>query len=216
MTAGIVNVPLNTPAYLLFVCKSPREAERASEIFKYHDIPSRSSVRKKNTVVESMVVLDHEKIKAVQLSNTEGIKMKRRTLDRYLFFELDTLDPSDFFKVIAVYKRERLPVYYHRTLRGWHFLSVKPIPVERHNALLAELKPLNTSCPHVTLRIRSNKWIGEGEVWSGSGIEAPALHSDTLRLREMVEKQDIKKLAGKYFIVYYDLRKAEGASDPNE
>lgn len=212
-TTGIVNVPQNTPAIIYFVCENEIQKDTAVNLMQYHKIPYVVISKRNNKyVIKSKDIISYGLTKLLQ-KNSHSVKVKRKAIHRYLFFELDDLDVSHFQFVLAIYHKYNLPVFYHRTMRGWHFICIKPIDEKLWQEALTELKPLNTACPHVTLRIKPNKWVGEREIFQQSAIQMPALHSDTVQLQKSFMRlcdfnnrivgNEIAKLKEKYLIVHY-------------
>jgi len=70
--------------------------------------------------------LESKQIKMI-FRNFRTLYPKVLTQWRYLFWEIDTIDRVTELKVLNVYFNLGLPVYYHRSMNGFHFLSVKPI-----------------------------------------------------------------------------------------
>jgi len=132
---------------------------------------------------------------------------------RYLFFELDSLDEVDFGIIYEAYFKNRLPFYVHRTMRGYHFLSVKPIAKELHAKIMKSIKPLNPDCPHITIRIKPNKWIGEREVFKVDAvlsITTEAYYTEkTYQLKKWMERQFIGLIRKNYKVVNYPFNRDE-------
>lgn len=205
-TSGIVNVPQNTPAQLYFICYNDDHIRRARLNFAKENVAYDELPKRKRTIIISRSVLENGLIQKIIADNFDMRKeklLKRKTDFSYLFFELDSLASEQFNIVLNTYKKYQLPVYYHRSMRGWHFLSVKPIKKELWQNALEEIKYLNLACPHITLRIRPNKWVGEMQVFRVGNIWMPALHSDTERLKNWMELQDFYHLRKQYLVVNY-------------
>lgn len=205
-TSGIVNVPQNTPAKLYFICLNDAHIRRARLTFAKENITYDELPKRKKIIIESRAVLDNKTIQRIIEDNFDLRKeklLKRKTEFRYVFFELDSLATDELNYVLQTYKAFELPVYYHRTMRGWHFLSVKPIEENSYHACMNLIKHLNTACPHITLRIRPNKWVGEMQIFKVGNIQMQALHSDTVRLKQWLELQDYYRLKKQYMIVNY-------------
>lgn len=136
---------------------------------------------------------------------------------RYLFFEYDvhdgdfTLNNLAVVHILEVYKRANLGVWVHRTARGWHFISVTPIPKKDYYLLMKQLKHLNPACPHVTLRIIPNKWIGEKEIFKQGFIISPVHSKELMNLREWAIRGQLERMKQFYKIVTY--RQAGVAGD---
>lgn len=208
-TTGIVNIPLDTPAFVYFVVDVPEEKFWAQELLSYQGIEYEYLPKKKHNIIISKNVVHRDYIKHMKDMNTHELTIKTKVVDRYLFFELDNKDPQQIDTVLAVYKMNNIPVYYHETMRGYHFMSVKPIREELYHKLLSQIKPLNVLCPHVTLRIKPNKWVGErevfksGHVWESPHIEDIPFNEATRELARWMEFQHIGLIKKKYFVVHY-------------
>lgn len=205
-TSGIVNVPQNTPARLFFVCYNDNELANAKAQFNLHSVSFDVEPKTKRVIVISKDVLDNQTVQAIianNLSMRKKKQLKRQTEFKYVFFELDSLLKEYFHIILETYKRYQLPVYYHRSMRGWHFLSVKPVKQALYDEIMNQIKYLNRDCPHVTMRIQPNKWIGEMQVFKVGNIQMQALHSDTVKLKQYIELQDYLRLKRQYLIVNY-------------
>lgn len=140
---------------------------------------------------------------------------------RYLFFELDN---DDFFKqynpnmtfleafekVKDVYVKHGIPVFIHQTMRGFHFLSVQPLTKLLYYELMKPIKSLNPKCPHVTLRIKPNKWVGERKVWNESSIIGTTFNKELADLRENMKREYYDKIKMNYRVVTYRQAGARG------
>lgn len=210
-TTGIVNIPLNVPAVLIFSPETQQEADNITNLLKSFNISfSQTKTRKKLIIktvnevsVQGIKLIAHEMHIQSKNNSKTFPKMKRQTKMRYLYFELDTLEEDAINQVLEIYKFANLPVYYHRTMRGMHFLSIKPINENLWLFWLSKIKHLNPACPHVTLRIKPNKWVGEKDIWLQGWEYNPMNHGDTHKLKKIIENQDIPLLESKYFVVHY-------------
>jgi len=129
---------------------------------------------------------------------------------RYLLFEVDTQNDDIFKAIIAVYKSLKLNVYYHKTMRGFHFLSITPIErkVWAEN-LKAMMKAYNQGWVGMALRARPNKWINETDDWVEAGIimhNGQKEDKELSFLRFCIEKQRIRAIAKKYKLVRYRMK----------
>lgn len=124
---------------------------------------------------------------------------------RYPFFELDSDRGLDVVK--KAYKKARLPLYMHKTMRGYHFLSTVSMSSDEHRDWITPLIHLNPACPMVTLRIKPNKWVGEREIFNQFEIfdnNAETFQLQTLiELQQMITGNMIGLLQKKYYIVRY-------------
>lgn len=207
-TTGIVNIPQDTPAILFVRVRSPEEKFKAQEIFEYYKAPYQTITKKKGDIVITKDVMQRDYIKTIKRNNPD-LEIKTKNVYRYLFFELDTKDQQAINQVLSVYKLQKLPVYYHETMRGYHFLSIKPMIEGAYHFLLSSIKHLNMDCPHVTLRIKPNKWEGESEifkrgyVWESPEIDDIAFNRHTRLLARWLEFQHIGLIKKNYFVVHY-------------
>lgn len=139
-------------------------------------------------------------------SSGKPIKATNPSL-RFLLFELDTLDNDAFQKVHEVYSKYEIPYLAHRSMRGWHFLSVKSIPKELYWQAIREIKPLNPECPLITIRVKPNKWVNEAQLFKQVIIEPfNYLHNADNELREfarLLRYQMLGLMATKYKVVRY-------------
>lgn len=210
-TTGIVNTPVDTPAIVYFIVRSKEDRFKAQEALTFYKAPHHVEVKKKGDIVitDGPISRDYINNLKAKFANEPSLQIKTKVVDRYLFFELDSKDPQMLETVLNVYRANKIPVYYHETMRGYHFLSVKPIPEATYHFLLASLKPLNMACPHVTLRIKPNKWVGEREIFKrGNTWESPELedipHNQRVRqLARWIELQHIGLIKKYYFVVHY-------------
>ena len=205
-TSGIVNVPQNTPARLLFILDKGSNTQNDIEAFLNKKNISYQIKLKKNVVIETLYDLSFAE--QIEIFKEFPIMRKNKLLKRhtgfaYLFFELDDECHDNLVKVLQTYSKYELPVFYHRTMRGWHFFSVKPMDKAKWQQALTEIKYLNTACPHITLRIIPNKWIGEKEIWQTANISMQTIHRDTIAFKEAVLTQNFEYLRRKYLMVHY-------------
>lgn len=124
---------------------------------------------------------------------------------RYPLFELDT--EKHFDKIMDAYSELRLPVYAHRTMRGYHFISLVALHKDCYANWIQPLMHYNPKCPMVTLRIRPNKWVNEDKVFfNGRIISNGAGDMAISQLEEfktLMERQTFSVLEQKYYIVNY-------------
>lgn len=131
---------------------------------------------------------------------------------RYPYFELDSEKGMDI--VLKSYKTLRIPVYVHRTMRGYHFLSTVSMSADEHLIWIKPLMHLNPKCPMVTLRIKPNKWVGESEVFNQFDIHENHANTDQIsrliELQQMITKQYIGLLQNKYYLLRYRMTGEQG------
>ena len=152
--------------------------------------------------------------KPVKVLDIKKQKMKYATIPnmRYPYFELDSSRGMN--PVLQSYKERNIPVYVHRTMRGYHFLSTVAMQTDDYLAWIKPLMHFNPKCPMVTLRIKPNKWIGESKVFQEYNIyenNAPSDQLTTLHeLQQMISKQYIGLLQNKYYVVRYRMTRELG------
>lgn len=128
------------------------------------------------------------------------------TYFRYLFFELDNTDNDLLSIVLNTYKKYDLPVYVHRSMRGYHFLSTRAITKELYWQAINEIKYLNPKCPLVTIRIKSNKWINEKNIFKEGFIQTDNYNNCDLTLMQLktwIERQAIGLIAKHFKVLRY-------------
>lgn len=85
---------------------------------------------------------------------------------RYLWFELDTIDGQAHDKVLRFFERKQIDVYYHRTMKGYHYITLKQYPSEHYDHIVNVMKErFDNGTFYYSLRIIPNKWINEVSVW---------------------------------------------------
>lgn len=126
---------------------------------------------------------------------------------RYPFFELDTLEEKIFKIIIRAYAELKLPVYVHRTMRGYHFISIVAIHKDCYADWIKPLMKYNPKCPMVTLRIKPNKWLNEKDVFKQGAIfdngASEITVKETDKVKTWIERQFIGLLQMKYYVVRY-------------
>lgn len=134
---------------------------------------------------------------------------KDSPLSRFFFFELDEFDTVKMEIVLDVYRELKIPVYCHRTMRGYHFFSLHPIPRELHQKYMLKIKHLNPLCPHVTLRVKANKWENELDVFKNGFLLLPdgytngAVIRDMQDLRRFINTQNMYAIEQRWKLVHY-------------
>jgi hypothetical protein len=128
---------------------------------------------------------------------------------RYLFFDFDRQDKYIAFDIMQVYNRHGLSCYAHKTMKGYHFINLLPLPKKEHAMILRELRILcDAICPHNTLRVKTNKWKNEIELWkTGVIIRSPSdTHTDRLiLLKKLIEEQNIAEIMKQFNYTMYKL-----------
>lgn len=213
LTAGITCIPLTKPAKVFFDVPQDKLDEVVS-IFKSMQIlyEMQSSVNSVGITIfhlQSIQEIDYTLVKQIW-NNFKHLHPKFNSQWRYLLWEIDEKNNVDYgSKVLKMYNMLDLPVYYHESARGWHFLSVKPIKLTEWQQAIKMLRYTNPNWPAVTIRVKCNKYVGELEYFMKGYIQTQKHHSDTDELKRLVETQNMDKLSQKYQLVWYDLHKEE-------
>lgn len=85
---------------------------------------------------------------------------------RYLWFEQDTTNREFHLKVLAFYKGLGIDVFWHETMKGFHYVTLALISRAEHEFLVNRLKvEFNNGSFYYSLRIVPNKWVDENKVW---------------------------------------------------
>lgn len=223
MTAGIVNIPMAYPATLFFNTKG-EFLPRVLEIFRTYDIPYDMTNSKNNENEIIYHLTSRKQITSKMMKsiwhNWRRLRPKFKSLYRYPFWEIDTKDWSVVERIVATYKNYDLPVYVHESMKGYHFICVKPVTRAiwekmifrfrypfANGAIIGQIE--NAEYPPITLRIKANKYINEIESFKSGFIVSRALHSDTDRFKTWLELQQIDKLDQYYMIVWYSFKPRE-------
>lgn len=127
---------------------------------------------------------------------------------RYLFFELDIKDKQTFDYVISVYQSNGLSVYWRESGKGYHFISLDPLPVDKWKLLVSILRPYNLNYPPITIRIKPNKYVNEAELWKNYDVYG---NDSNLKLfATWVRQQRLGLIAKYYFVVRYPFDDMKG------
>lgn len=104
---------------------------------------------------------------------------------RYLWFELDTDDIGQHLQVLYFFKMNKIDVFWHRTAKGYHYITMKLYPVDQYQTIIDYLKEQYTNMTFsYSLRIIPNKWINESSVWyNGEVIDNGS--NDFIKLRRI-------------------------------
>lgn len=213
LTCGIVNIPLTKPAQIYFNYNwkdNIKIAEDIIQVFNAFNIPH-SKIDKPfahKTMFTSNEEIESKIIKMIW-RNYKSLRPKLISKWRYLMWEIDTLDKNTLDTVIQIYSRLNLPVYVNRSMRGYHFMSVKPILESVWSSAIESLRPTNLDYPPITIRVNPNKYIGEESVFFEGFIISSAYHADTNELRRLINEHDYTKLGEKYYLVWYNIDKKE-------
>jgi len=124
---------------------------------------------------------------------------------RYPFFEVDSMDYTN--RILKAYEELKLPVYMHRTMNGYHFLSFVALHRDCYSEWINPLMKYNPKCPMTTLRIRANKWVREYDIFFNGMIYDNGCSTIEFRqLEEFIElfkQQNFVSIGMKYYIVHY-------------
>lgn len=205
ITIGITNIPLTYPGKLFFIheLKDKEKIDTTYTVLNSHNIMfERNDLGQDRCFIKTIYKV-HPKVIRQICSKFRTLHPKIDSDYRYLFWEIDTKEDSILQQVLKIYDFLNLPVYIHETVMGYHFLSVKPILKEKFAWAIRELRHTNEKYPPFTLRIKPNKYVGEENIFFNGWIIAKAFHSDTSRLKDMIERQDFNKIRQYYQIVWY-------------
>lgn len=213
MTAGIVNVPLTKPATLFFNIKNTEKDfvqryENILTVFTSFKINFEQRVMGNSVSIISREPILPELMKNIY-HNFKSLRPRFQSDFRYFFWEIDTKDDDVLMQVLKVYFLYKLPVYVHESMRGYHFISVKPIHKDLWKRLVEDVRSSNAMYPPITLRIKPNKYINESATFCNGWIQSEVEHSDTTKLYQYMQAQRIDMLERNYFIVYYPIDKRE-------
>lgn len=208
ITAGISNIPLTKSAKIFFNSDSDTAFKIINILDSYGISYEMLKTPNDKIHIISLYEIDAKTIKSIY-RNWRLLRPKLYSSWRYLFWEIDTQDNDMMERVLDVYQFYNLPVYVHKTMRGYHFLSVKPIPLDIFAQAIKQLRDTNPAYPPITLRIKHNKYIGEDKVFNEGFIVSEKFHSDTKALRDMIVSQNFDKIAQYYMIVWYEIDKGK-------
>lgn len=206
MTAGIVNIPLTMPAKLFFVSKDMEKRDKVIVLMNANSLTFTETWTKKGTVSH---IMSNNEVSAGMLKmiwrNFKSYHPRIHSKYRYFFYEVDTHDMSVINHVVSLYCDMKLPVLVHKTLHGYHFISVKPILRDDMIRAVDKVSHLNPKYPPITLRIMANKSPTELEYWKDSFIVSDKYHYDTRNLHQLIMNQKIEDIAQKYIVVWYKI-----------
>ena len=207
LTAGICNIPLTLPAIPYFISDNnfnTIDIENMLIAFKIDYVKSKTASNRISII--GTHTIESKIIKQI-FHNFRRLKPRLISEYRYLFWEIDNQDDKMLHEVLDVYRVLDLPVYVHKSYRGYHFLSVKPIEKQIWNYAIHILRNTNTSFPPVTLRVLANKYPNELFYYKQGFCVYPdnKIHKDTQYLHKWIEHQDIMALEQYYMIVFYRL-----------
>lgn len=127
---------------------------------------------------------------------------------RFLFWENDTKDTFNKESALSVYRYFDLSCYWHESMRGYHFYSLEPIPIDIWKYAIKMLRPLNLDYPPITLRLKPNKYVGENKLFKIGGIEFYGNHDigmDLAQFKFWLEHGMIGLISKKYYVITYPM-----------
>lgn len=212
LTCGITNIPLTKPSIVWF-----RERDNISLVYEMFESLKIPFIRSDNNYLgdsyfASKEELDSKTIKLIW-RNFKSLHPKFTSNWRYLFWEIDEHSEELMTEVISLYNYLKLPVYIHKTMRGYHFICVKPIEESVWQLAVNRLRKTNISYPPITLRINPNKYIGEDKIFNEGFVIADKPHSDTKQIRDWIINKNYERIGQQYQLVYYPIDKKEGDLD---
>ena len=212
ITAGLINIPLTKPAKVFFISDVVNDEENEGYILQIHymlksmhieyNIDKRYPTNR--TFITSNEEIPSSKIKNI-FRNFRNLHPHVDSKWRYLNWEIDEQSDITLNYVMDVYRTLELPIYVHKSFRGYHFISLKPIDKDDWHTAIIALRDTNHRYPPQTLRIMANKYPNEIEYFKQGFVCADARHSDTYEFKRLLEAQDIQSIQQKYWIVYYPL-----------
>lgn len=208
LTCGISNIPLERPAKLSFKVELDKQnvIDQIVKLLEIHNIEyERTDFHYTNKIrLKSLEEVESKILKQIW-QNHKTLRPHFITTYRYLFFEIDNKEPANIESILSVYRFLKLPVYCHETMRGYHFLSVRPVEFHVWNMAISQLQGYNPAYPPITLRINPNKYAGEEEYFSKDRIISEHYHSDTHYLRKWIQEKNWVKIGQQYVLVWYSL-----------
>jgi len=88
---------------------------------------------------------------------------KKNSNLKLFFFEIDSHDKDLVNIILALYQNHNLDVIFHKTKKGFHFISPTLISLEKWKYCHSLLLEINPKCPQICLRIMGNKYPNEYE-----------------------------------------------------
>ncbi len=103
---------------------------------------------------------------------TKGISVTNNTNDLwFFFFEIDRpFSSKTHDRINSVYYDYSLDYVNHRTGNGEHWLSPCLVTKELYKEIRSHLKDINPMCPMWTLRLISNKYVNEDQIFFNCSI----------------------------------------------
>lgn len=206
MTAGIVNIPLTYPAILFFNTKFDKIKDVVN-VFESYKIPftQTHTTNLKGEIVfhcRSINKIDSKTIKSIW-RNWKTLRPKFETDYRYPLWEIDTKEDYILQTVIRVYKLLDLPVIVQQSMKGYHFICIKPVTNEVWKEFVRQVRHTNPDWPPITIRIKPNKYIGEMIEYNKMFVISSSYHKDTQELSKWLKCQDIERIIRDYYVVWY-------------
>lgn len=164
----------------------------------------RTNQRFTKGIVNLPLIFNHNGEKIIE----ENGKPKVMKGFRYLFWEIDNQDLQLLQEVLLVYRHYGLSVYYHKSMRGYHFFSLKPMEIGLWSKAVTDLRPTNEMYPPITLRIKPNKYVNELKAFRDGFIHAyyANIYLEKLaQLRLWIERQNIGLINKYYYVVSYHM-----------
>lgn len=91
---------------------------------------------------------------------------------RYLWFELDIININSHYEVLEFFNWLKLDVFWHRTAKGFHYITLGLFTLDDYNKLVDIMKDdFNNGTFYYSLRIVPNKWENENSVWYTGDVE---------------------------------------------
>lgn len=205
-TAGIVNIPLTKPAFIYFN-KQKEDVKTTTDVLDSLNLNYNIEYKTNHDGKGVFHIRTTEQVESNVIKNLwRNFKSIRPHIDtqyRYLFWEIDTRDMDVFAEVIAVYRKLQLPIVFHPSMRGFHFMSVKPLDKQVWKDAIKELRFTNLEYPPLTLRIKPNKYLGEVTEFNQARVISTSYHADSTELAKWIHTQQIAKISHKYYVVWY-------------
>lgn len=208
LTCGITNIPLTKPAKITFLedLDNLDNLQKIIQFYKSMNIEYTSNTNKhsKTVLFSSTNELDY---KTIQMTwrNFKTLHPKFDSQWRYLFWEIDTFDTDSLQRVVNIYSYLKLPLYFHKTKRGYHFFTLRPILDNVMLYAVKQMRETNKDYPPITLRVNANKHDNELEDFKQHVFIWSKPDYDLRMFAEAIGKQDFTYLEQKYQLVWYPI-----------
>lgn len=204
VTCGITNIPLTKPARLFFIIPN-KDNEKINQVYSIYNSIDCQFTRKDllHSGMTRFISKDDIPSNFIKMvwNNFRSLKPKFQSSWRYFLWELD--GQEYYNTIVELYNKLHLPVYIHRSMRGWHFISIKPIEFKLWKQLTEQIQYTNPTFPRITLRVKPNKYLEEEKIFN-DGFIMGNYHSDTHQLRNWIEHGNYDKIGERYQLVYYN------------